>query len=152
MIAPQSSQETLNFVKGQIDHGKYKAARDQAAIFSEKVNEPLRGEFAFAAARACAYLGDIEGVIHFLDIAVTNLKLSPDVPMSEPAFQGIVTDIRFVQIVTKNSPHSPDEAGQHKESDKSHGIEVNAGNDTQIKMNDQSTEVRAGDVSVHLGK
>lgn len=148
-IAPQSHQDLLKSVNGLIDAGQYTDARDKAAPYTEKQDAVLRGEFAFSAARASAYLGDTDAAIRFLIIAVNTLQLNPDVPMADPAFQDLRTDLRFVQAITDSSPSRKD-AGQPRQAEKSPDVEVNAGGNAQIRMDQKGTEVRAGDVSIRI--
>jgi hypothetical protein len=152
LISPQSPQEALNAVNRLVDEGKYQDARDKAVSRVDKPDAPKRGEFALAAARAYAYLGDVEGAIRYLGIAVSSLDLSPDEPMSDPAFQELRTNVRFLQAITQLTPQRPaaEKPQQAQQSQKPQGIEANAGGGTQIKMNGNGTEVRAGDIVIKL--
>ena len=107
----------------------------------------------FEAARFTAkegiVLGDVDGAIRYLTIAVSSLDLSPDEPMSDPAFQELRTNVRFLQAITQLTPQRP-APSKSQQSEKAQGIEANAGAGTQIKMNGNGTEVRAGDVVIKL--
>ena len=149
LIAPQSPQDALKSANDLMDAGQYAQARDKAVTLAEKQDAPLRGEFAWVAARACAYLGDADGAIRYLRIAVSSLDLSPDEPMSEPAFQDLRTNVRFLQAITEIT-HDRAAAAQPQQTQKSQGVEATVGGGTQIKMNGNGTEVRAGDVVVKL--
>ena len=149
LIAPKSPQDALTAVNRLVDEGKYQDAKDKAVARIDKPDAPLRGEFALAAARAFAYLGDVDGAIRYLGIAVGSLGLSPDEPMSDPAFQELRTNVRFLQAITELTPSRP-AAAQPQQAQKTPGIEANAGGGTQIKMNGNGTEVRAGDIVIKM--
>jgi uncharacterized membrane-anchored protein len=149
LIAPQSPQDALKAATALLDAGEYPQARDKAVARVEKQDAPLRGEFALVAAKAYAYLGDVDGVIRYLTIAVSSLDLSPDEPMSDPAFQELRTNVRFLQAITQLTPQRP-APSKSQQSEKAQGIEANSGAGTQIKMNGNGTEVRAGDIVIKL--
>lgn len=149
LIAPKSPKDALKSANDLMDAGQYAQARDEAVVLAEKQDAPLRGEFAWVAARACAYLGDTDGAIRYLRIAVSSLDLSPEEPMSDPAFQDLRTNVRFLQAITEFTRERP-AAAQPQQTQKSQGVEANVGGGTQINMNGNGTEVRAGDVVVKL--
>ena len=150
-IAPQSAQEALQSVNGLLDAGQYRQALEKAASRTDKQDAPFSGDFAFAAARACAYLGDAECALRYLGLAVSSLDLSPDVAMSEPAFETLRTDVRFLQIITTSSAQRPNTTPPSRVADKRPDIEVNADGVAQIKMDAQTIEVRAGNATARIG-
>ncbi|NIC43709.1 hypothetical protein [Aquabacterium sp. A08] len=148
-IAPQTPERALQETSRLIKEGQYAQAKDLAVSRAQEPNAPLKGEFAYAAARALALSGDTQVALDQLAVAVSLLNLSPEVPMSEPAFESLRTQLRFLQIVTQIgvAPTSTDE-NTHTPSAQI-GIEATAG-DTQIRMDAKGIEARAGDVSVKL--
>ena len=149
LIAPQSPQDALKAVNGLVDSGQYKEARDKAVAMTDKPDAPLRGKFALAAARANAYLGDVDGAVRYLGIAVASLGMSPDEPMTDPAFQELRTNVQFLQAITALTSNRP-VTSKPQQAPKPEGIESNAGGNTQIKMNASGTEVRAGEIVIKL--
>jgi len=100
LIAPAVPRDVLKAANTKIAEGNYKEARNLATAYADKQGGELQGEFAYTVARASAFGGDAESALKYLVIAVRTLDLSPDVPMSEPAFESLRTHIAFVQIIT----------------------------------------------------
>ena len=147
LISPEPPAQALQAVDRLIDEGKYQEAKDKAVPRTHKADAPLRGEFAFAAARASAFNGDAEDALRYLALAFENLKLNTDEVMSEPAFRALQTNVRFLQVITQASPApQPD---KRQEAEPAPALEVGAGN-AQIRQDSKGTEVRAGDVVVRL--
>lgn len=148
LIAPQSPEQALQAVHQLIKDGNYGKAKDEAIAHSKEPNAPLRGEFALAAARALALMGQVEAALEQLSIAVSTLDLSPDMAMNDPAFEGMQTDIRFLQIITEiKHTQRPDSLSEP--AAKTPRVEGSAG-DAQIRIDDKGIEARAGDVVVKL--
>ena len=143
LIAPQSAKDELVDVNGLIDASKFKEAFEKASTRVNGQDKTLRGEFAYAAAKASAYQSDTSQTIRYISIAVQSLDLSPDEIMEDAAFANMRTNMQFLQTITelKGSTIPAPESG----------VNINAG-DTGIKMNNASTEVRAGDVVIKMSK
>lgn len=148
LIAPQSAEQVLADVNQQIKDKKYADARSKAVALAEKPSEPLRGEFAFSAARASAYLGDTDAAMRYLAMAMSAVNLSPDAVMNDPAFEELQTNVQFLQIITQIQ-QSPSAGRATSPPASESAVESSAGS-TQIRMNNNGIEVRAGDVSVKL--
>lgn len=144
MIAPQSPEQALKSIDTMVNAGQLKEALIKAESFAEKPGD-LRGYFELAAARVAAMQGDVDAALRYLARAVGVLNLSPDQLMADEAFSALHTDIRFLQTITgQASTVTP--AKKSSPSD----THVKASEDTQIKMTNQGTEVRAGDVVIKL--
>jgi hypothetical protein len=143
LIAPQSAKDELLDVNGLIDSAKFKEAFEKASARVNGQDKTLRGEFAYAAAKASAYQSDSSQAIRYVAIAVQTLDLSPDEVLQDIAFENMRTNMQFLQAITdiKDTPKSQNESS----------VIINSG-DTGIKMNNSSTEVRAGDVVIKMSK
>lgn len=148
-IAPQTPERALQETHRLIKEGQYAQAKDLAVSRAKEPKAPLKGEFAYAAARALALSGDTQAALDQLAVAVSLLNLSPDVPMSEPAFEGLRTQLRFVHIITQIGAAPTPTEGNTDTPSAQIGIEATAG-DAQIRMDANGIESRAGDVSVKL--
>lgn len=144
LIAPQSPEEALKSIDAMTMAGQLKEALSKAESFVEKPGD-LRGHFELAAARAAAMQGNTDTALRYLARAVVTLNLAPDQLMADEAFGAMHTDIRFLQTITGQSNAAP----VTKKSSPS-DTQVKASEDTQIKINNQGTEVRAGDVVIKL--
>ena len=60
--------------------------------------------------------------------------------MADRAFANLLTDLRFLQIITSQSQDAPAQAN----------TTVRAGDAAQIQTTKQGTEIRAGDVVIKL--
>lgn len=144
LIAPQSPEEALKSIDTMTAVGQLKEALAKAESFMDKPGE-LRGHFELAAARAAAMQGQTDAALRYLARAVGSLNLAPDTLMADEVFSAMHTDIRFLQTITGqartvSSPPKPSRSD----------TQVKASEDTQIKMNNQGTEIRAGDVVIKL--
>ena len=143
LIAPEAPAQTLQTIERLIGEGKYLEAKNQAQQVVDKPGGPLRGEFAFAAARASAMKGDTEDALRYLALAFQIKSLNVDEVLAERAFHGLKTNVQFLQIIAQNAPSTSKpvaSSGTH---------EVGAGL-TQIRQDSSGTEVRAGDVVIKL--
>jgi len=149
LIGPQAPEQALQEVQRLIGEKKYEKAKDLALARTQEPKAALKGEFAYSAARALALLGQTDAALDQLAVAMSVLDLKPDIAMHEPAFQGLQTQLRFLQIIT-----GIESAQRRVDSDTStssppRGTEASTG-DTRIRMDEKGIEVRAGDVSVKL--
>jgi hypothetical protein len=139
-ISPQTPQEALKSIDTMVAAGQLKEALVKAEAFIEKPGD-LRPQFEFAAARVAALQGQVEVALRHLSRALAELDMSPDQLMADEAFQAMHTNVRFLQIITGGAGAQPASSA---------GTQVKASEDTQIKITNQGTEVRAGDVVIKL--
>ena len=144
LIAPQSPENALKSIDTMVAAGQLKDALSKAESFMEKPGD-LRGDFELAAARVAAMQGNIDTALRYLARAVATLNLAPDQLMADEAFNAMHTDIRFLQTITGQFST----VSTTKKSSPS-DTQVKASEDTHIKINNQGTEVRAGDVVIKL--
>lgn len=148
LIAPQPPAETLQTVNRLIEDGKYQEAKDQAAPRADQADAPMRGEFAFATARASALKGDKDAALRYLALAMQHMELPAEVAMGEPAFVSLRTELGFLQLLTQDSP-APRRSSQAAPAAPERVTEIGAG-DTRIRQDSKGTEIRAGDVVIKL--
>lgn len=139
-ISPQTPQEALKSIDTMVAAGQLKEALVKAQAFIEKPGD-LRPQFEFAAARVAALQGQVELALGHLSRALADLDMSPDQLMADEAFETLHTNVRFLQIITGGSSPRPAASA---------GTQIKASEDTQIKITNQGTEVRAGDVVIKL--
>jgi hypothetical protein len=139
-ISPQTPQEALKSIDTMVAAGQLKEAKTKAETFINKPGD-LRPQFELAAARVSALQGQAEVALRHLSLALADLDISPDQLMADEAFETLRTNVRFLQIIT---------GGARAQSASSTGTLVKAGEDTQINITNQGTEVRAGDVVIKL--
>ena len=144
LIAPQSPEEALKSIDTMAAAGQLKEAQSKAESFMDKPGD-FRGHFELAAARAAALQAHNDTALRYLARAVATLNLAPDQLMADEAFGAMRTDIRFLQTITgQASPVSVSKKSSPSDT------QVKASEDTQIKISNQGTEVRAGDVVIKL--
>mgnify|MGYP000252842406 CR=1 FL=1 len=139
-ISPQTPQEALKSIGTMVAAGQLKEALVKAEAFIDKPGD-LRPQFEFAAARVAALQGQVELALSHLSRALADMDMTPDQLMADEAFEAMHTNVRFLQIIT---------GGVGTQPATSAGTEVKASEDTQIKITNQGTEVRAGDVVIKL--
>jgi hypothetical protein len=139
-ITPQTPQEALKSIDTMVAEGRLKEALAKAEAFIDKPGD-LRPQFELAAARVSALQGQAEVALRHLSLALADLDISPDQLMADEAFETLRTNVRFLQIIT---------GGVRSQPSSSAGTQVKASEDTQIKITNQGTEVRAGDVVIKL--
>ena len=138
-IAPQSPTEALKSVDTLLEQGQLKEAKNKV---DAHINEPgeWKHHFELAAARIHAMQGDQEAALQFLSKALAGLDIPADEVMADRAFANLLTDLRFLQIITSQSQDAPAQAN----------TTVRAGDAAQIQTTKQGTEIRAGDVVIKL--
>ena len=138
-IAPQSPAEALKSVDNLLEQGQLKEAKNKV---DAHINEPgeWKHHFELAAARIHAMQGDQEAALQFLSKALAGLDIPADEVMADRAFANLLTDVRFLQIITSQSQDAPVQAN----------TTVRAGDAAQIQTTKQGTEIRAGDVVIKL--
>ena len=141
LIAPQTPEEALKSIDTMLEAGQTKEARAKAESFAETPGD-LRPYFELAVARLAAKQGDADVALQYLVRAMSKLDLTPDELMADEAFNSLHMDVHFLQVIT----------GQTNviQAKKITNRQVNAVEDTQIKINNQGTEVRAGDIVIKL--
>lgn len=139
-ISPQTPQEALKSIDTMVAAGQLKEAFAKAEAFLEKPSE-LRPQFELAAARVAALQGHVDVALRHLSRAIADLDITPDQMMADEAFVNLQTNVRFLQIITGGASPQPTSSA---------GSQVKASEDTQIKITNQGTEVRAGDVVIKL--
>jgi hypothetical protein len=139
-ISPQTPQEALKSIDTLVAAGQLKEALAKAEAFIDKPGD-LRPQFELAAARVAAFQGQAELALRHLSLALADLDIAPDQLMADEAFETLRTNVRFLQVIT---------GGTRAQTSSSAGTQVNASEDTQIKITNQGTEVRAGDVVIKL--
>ncbi len=144
LIAPQSPENALKSIDTMVAAGQLKDALSKAESFMEKPGD-LRGDFELAAARVAAMQGNTDAALRYLARAVATLNLAPDQLIADDAFSAMRTDIRFLQTITGQS-----NTVSSTKKPSSADTQVKASEDTHIKINNQGTEVRAGDVVIKL--
>jgi hypothetical protein len=144
LIAPQSPGDALKSIEAMTAAGQLKEALAKAESFMAKPGD-LRPRFELAGARVAAMQGDVDAALRYLARALAELNLTPDQLMADVAFSEMRTDIRFIQTITRQA--SPNTAAAKPPSA---GTQVKASEDTEIKINNQGTEVRAGDIVIKL--
>ena len=152
-ISPEQPMEILKSARLLFDAGKFKEVKVIAAANLEKKNGELPGEFALLAARAAAMSSDVEDSLRYLKLADEYLDLDTDELMNDPAFESLLTNIRFLQIVVGQGK-SKIEASKpaFRQYTNENGLELNSGGGSSIKMDAKGTEVRAGDVVIKIPK
>ncbi len=120
--------------------GQLKEALAKAEAFIDKPGD-LRPQFELAAARVSALQGQVDQALRHLSRALADLDIPTDKLMADEAFETLRTNVRFLQIIT---------GGARAQPSLSAGTEVKASENTQIKITNQGTEVRAGDVVIKL--
>lgn len=120
--------------------GQLKEALAKAEAFIDKPGD-LRPQFELAAARVSALQGQADLALRHLSRALADLDISTDKLMADESFKALHTNVRFLQIIT---------GGARVQPSLSAGTEVKASENTQIKITNQGTEVRAGDVVIKL--
>jgi hypothetical protein len=139
-ISPQTPQEALKSIDTLVAAGQLKEALAKAEAFIDKPGD-LQPQFELAAARVSALQGQAELALRHLSRALADLDISPDQLMADEAFETLRTNVRFLQIIT---------GGARAQTSSSAGTQIKASEDTQIKITNQGTEVRAGDVVIKL--
>jgi len=150
LIAPQDPEDALKSVKTLMAAGQLKEAKAKAEEFVDKPG-PLQAQFAFAVSRIYGLSGDTDAALRYLGSAIGPLDLTADALITEPAFESMRTDVRFLQLITgQSAPGVPRPAVASRPS-LSRGVEVNSSSsNAQIRMDDQGTEVRAADIVIKL--
>jgi hypothetical protein len=143
-IAPASPSETLKSVDTLIEQGRLKEAKNTVDANIDET-EAWKHHFELAAARIHAMQGDQDTALQYLSKALPSLEITADELMKDEALASLHSDVRFLQIITGqvSQPNSQPTAS-------SGGMEVKAGEETKIKITNQGTEVRAGDVVIKL--
>jgi len=146
-IAPESAEQALQSIDASVAAGRLNEAREKAVIFIEK-GGTRQGDFEYIVARVAAMEGNTDLSLRYLSKAMKSIDLTPSQVMEDPAFARMMTDVRFLQVLTGqlnqiNAPISPS-------SPSSVVTEVKASDDTKIQMTNQGTEVRAGDLVIKL--
>ena len=100
--------------------------------------EPTLERLATAKSLLLTPFGLDEG---HLSRALADLDIPTDKLMADEAYETLRTNVRFLQIIT---------GGARAQPSLSAGTEVKASENTQIKITNQGTEVRAGDVVIKL--
>jgi len=149
LIAPAVPRDVLKAANTKIAEGNYKEARNLATAYADKQGGELQGEFAYTVARASAFGGDAESALKYLVIAVRTLDLSPDVPMSEPAFESLRTHIAFVQIIT-GSGGTAAQAAAPEPAAPAPAAKPAAQPDTSASIDSSGVRASAGNVSVKI--
>jgi hypothetical protein len=144
LIAPQSPGDALKSIEAMTAAGQLKEALAKAESFMEKPGD-LRPRFELAGARVAALQGDVDVALRYLARALAELHLTPDQLMADEAFSALLTDIRFLQTITRQA--SPNTTAAKPSSS---GTHVKASEGTEIKIDNQGTEVRAGDIVIKL--
>lgn len=152
LIAPQSPEDTLKSVDTLMIAGQLQEARAKAEEFVDKPG-PLQAQFAFAASRIYGLSGDTDAALRYLGLAMGPLGLTADALLIEASFESMRTDVRFLQLITRQS--APVVVAIPIASSRpplpSQDVKVNsASGNAHIKMDDQGTEVRAGDIVIKL--
>ena len=137
---PQTPQEALKAIETMVAAGQLKEALAKAEAFIDKPGD-LRPQFELAAARVSALQGQVDMALRHLSRALADLDIPTDKLMADEAFETLRTNVRFLQIIT---------GGARAQPSLSAGTEVKASENTQIKITNQGTEVRAGDVVIKL--
>jgi hypothetical protein len=143
LISPKTSQtpqEALKSIETMVAAGQLKEALAKAEAFIDKPGD-LRPQFELAAARVCALQGQSDLALRHLSHALAELNIPADKLMADQSFKTLRTNVRFLQIIT---------GGARVQPSLSAGTEVKASENTQIKITNQGTEVRAGDVVIKL--
>lgn len=120
--------------------GHLQEALLKAEAFIDKPGD-LRPQFELAAARVSALKGQTDLALRHLTRALADLDIPPDQLMADESFKTLRTDVRFLQVIT---------GGARAQPSLSAGTEVKASENTKIKITNQGTEVRAGDVVIKL--
>lgn len=141
-IAPETADEALKDVKKQMEAGETKQAFIKAKNYAEKPS-PLQGEFEWLLALMAAENKDTEAALKYLSLAMKSLQLSPAEVISDKAFGYMQTDVRFLQVLTSQAQAST-------QSPTSPASQSLGGGQTQIRMDNSGTEVRAGDIVIKL--
>jgi hypothetical protein len=139
-ISPQTPQEALKSIETMVAAGQLKEALAKAEAFIDKPGD-FRPQFELAAARVSALQGQADLALRHLSLALAELNIPADKLMTDEAFTTLRTNVRFLQIIT---------GGARVQPSLSAGTEVKASENTQIKITNQGTEVRAGDVVIKL--
>ncbi len=137
---PQTPQEALKSIETMVAAGQLKEALAKAEALIDKPGD-LRPQFELAAARVSALQGQTDLALRHLSRALADLDISTDKLMADESFKALHTNVRFLQIIT---------GGARLQPSLSAGTEVKASENTQIKITNQGTEVRAGDVVIKL--
>ena len=143
LIAPQSPEDGLKSIDAMIANGQLKEALAKAESFIEKSGD-LRGQFELAAARVAALQGNVDIALRYLAQAIVSLNISAQQLMNDEVFSPMHTDTRFLQLLTKQVKSGPPDLMSKPDS------HVKASEDTQIKITNKGTEVRAGDIVIKL--
>ena len=141
-IAPSSPAETLQSVDTMIEQGRLKDAKNTVEANINET-EAWKHHFELAAARIHALQGDQDTALQYLSKALAGLEITADELMKDAAFVSMITDVRFLQIITG-------QAGSSSVVPSKPITSISAGGDAQILNTQQGTEIRAGDVVIKL--
>lgn len=162
-LTGKKPEDVLQAVNQKITAGQFKEALQDAERHAAK-DGPLRPQFALAAARASAQLGDVDAALASLTVAIRGMGLSAVDLMSDPAFRSLQTNVRFLALitdtasaptetqtvtVTTGSMAQPVPAPVPQPKPRT-GVVVDSGGGASIQINRQGTEVRAGDITIKL--
>jgi len=138
LINPKTPQQVLESANRKIADQKFKDALAEIESFG-KADANLEGDFALAAAKSSFQVGENDKGYVYLSKALKANSISSAEAMTDPLFEPVRTEIRFVTILTQTATTKPT------------ATEVSAGGDVSIKMNSSGgTEVKAGNLSVKL--
>ena len=149
IISPQTAPQALDSVRQNIGIGKFKEAASLSENYSNNVG-PYQADFALASAQAFSNLGDPNKALYYLAIAIDAGLTNKEALIVDPNFELIRTDIRFVSLLAGRADQF---SHQNPKSNLNSAISSDSkgnGESTSIRIDDQKTEVKAGNVSIKL--
>jgi len=149
IISPQTTPQALDSVQHNIEIGKFKDAAALSETYAKKAG-PYQADFALASAQAFSNLGDPNKALYYLTIAIDAGLTNKEALIVDPNFELIRTDIRFVSLLAGRAEQYPH---QNTKSNVNSAISSDSkenGGSTSIRIDDQKTEVKAGNVSIKL--
>ena len=149
IISPQTTPQALDSVRHSIEIGKFKDAASLSETYANK-SGPYQADFALASAQAYSNLGDPNKALYYLTIAIDAGLTNKESLIVDPNFELVRTDIRFVSLLAGRAEQPSDQNPKSNFNSVISSDSKGNGESTSIRIDDQKTEVKAGNVSIKL--